>query len=53
MTIMERYYYRYVGDTLAVFETIDLTVSFYSYIKRQHNNIKFTIEIEKDNKLHF
>ena len=39
------YYKSYVNDIFAVFETKYHAVSFYSYISRQHRNIKFTMEI--------
>ena len=47
------YYKRYVNDIFAVFETKDHAVSFYNYINRQHRNIKFTMETEKNGKLPF
>ena len=47
------YYKRYVDDIFAVFETKDHAVSFYNYISRQHRNIKFTMETEKNGKLPF
>ena len=47
------YYKRYVDDIFAVFETKDYAVSFYNYIIRQHRNIKFTMETEKNCKLPF
>ena len=40
-------YKRYVNDIFAVFEAKDHAVLFYSYISRQHSNIKFTMETEK------
>ena len=45
------YYKRYVDDISAVFETKDHAASFYSYINKQHSNIKFTMETEKNGKL--
>ena len=47
------YYKRYVDDIFSVFETKDHVVSCYSYINRQHSNIKFTTETEKNGKLPF
>ena len=47
------YYKRYVDDIFAVFETKGHAVSFDNYINRQHSNIKFTIETEKNSKLPF
>ena len=44
-------YKRYVDDISAVFETKDHTASFYSYINKQHSNIKFTMKTEKNGKL--
>ena len=47
------YYKRYVDDIFAIFENKDHAVSFYSHINRQHSNINFTIETEKNCKLSF
>ena len=44
---------RYVDDIFATFETKDHTVLFYNYTSRQHSNINFTMETEKDTKLSF
>ena len=41
------YYKRYVDDIFAVFETKDYSASFYNYINKHHNNIKFNMETEK------
>ena len=47
------YYKRYVDDIFSASETKDRVVSFYNYINRQHSNIKFTMETEKNSKLPF
>ena len=47
------YYKRYVDDIFTVFETKDHAVSFSNYINRQHSNVKFTMETEKNGKLLF
>ena len=47
------YYKRYDDYIFAVFETKDQVVSFYNYINRQHRDIKFTMETEKNSKLPF
>ena len=39
---------RYVDDIFAVFETKDHAASFYNYTNRQHRNIKFTMDNEKN-----
>ena len=45
------YYKRYVDYIFAVFEIKDYADSFYNYISRQHSNIKFTMQTQKDGKL--
>ena len=44
---------RYVDDIFAVFSNNDEAENFLSYLNIQHNNIKFTIEVEVDGKLPF
>ena len=44
---------RYVDDILAVFESESDADAFYSYLNTRHENIKFTFENKKDNKLAF
>ena len=45
------FYKRYVDDIFAVFESD--ADAFYSYLNTRYENIKFTFEKEKDNKLSF
>ena len=47
------FYKRYVNDIFAVFESESDTDGFYSYLNTRNENIKFTFEKEKDNKLPF
>ena len=47
------FYKRYVDDIVAVFESESDAHAFYSYLNIRHENIKFTFEKEKDNKLPF
>ena len=47
------YYKRYVDNIFAIFESKDHAVSFYNYIIKQHRNIKFTMETEKNGKIPF
>ena len=47
------WYKRYVVDIFAVFESESDGDAFYSYLNTRHENIKFTFEKEKDNKLPF
>ena len=44
---------RYVNDIFAVFNNNDKAENFLPYLNIQHNNIKFTIEVEVDGKLPF
>ena len=46
-------YRRYVDDTYCLFEDVEQVHSFLEYINKQHPNIKFTCEIESDNRLPF
>ena len=45
------YYKSYVDYIFVVFEIKDYTDSFYNYVNRQHSNIKFTMQTQKDGKL--
>ena len=47
------FYKRYLDDIFAVFESESDADAFYSYLNTRHENIKFTFEKEKDNKLPF
>ena len=47
------FYKRYVNDIFAVFESEPDAHAFYSYLDTRVENIKFTFEKEKDNKLPF
>ena len=47
------FYKRYVDDIFAIFESESDADAFYSYLNTRHENIKFTFEKEKDNKLPF
>ena len=46
-------YRRYLDDIFAAFESESDADKFYSYLNTRHENIKFTFEKEKDNKLPF
>ena len=43
-------YRRYVDDTFLVFQTQDHLDTFFRYINSKHQNMKFTMEREYDNK---
>ena len=47
------YFRRYVDDIFAVFNYNDEAENFLTYLNIQHNNVKFTIEVEVDGKLPF
>ena len=47
------FYRRYVDDTFCVFKSRDTALSFFEYVNTVHDNIKFTIEEEKDGKIAF
>ena len=47
------YYYRYVDDTFLLFESESHVKLFLDYLNAKHKNIKFTSEIENNNKLPF
>ena len=42
-----------MDDIFAIFESESDADAFYSYLNTRHENIKFTFEKEKDNKLPF
>ena len=46
-------YKRYVDDIFCLVENQDMALSTLDFLNCQHDNIKFTIEKEKDNKLPF
>ena len=46
-------YRRFVGDTFSLFRTKDHVEKFKNYFKKQHKNIKFTLEIEENESLSF
>ena len=46
-------YKRYVDDIFVLFSDASHVTPFLNYLNLQHDRIKFTSEIEKDNKLHF
>ena len=46
-------YRRYVDDTFAIFRRHSHAKEFLKYLNSKHNNIKFTIEEERENKLPF
>ena len=48
-----KFYRRFVDDTFAVFENTNQAELFLTFINNLHKNIKFTVEIEKDNCLPF
>ena len=47
------YYKRYVDDIIAGFENENEAKSFLAYLNSKHNNIKFTLEMEKEKRLPF
>ena len=47
------FYRRYVDDTFLLFKDHSHIPKFLTYLNRQHNNIKFTYEIEEDNSISF
>ena len=47
------FYRRYVDDILAVFNNEEEAKKFFNYLNQQHENIKFTMEINSDNKIAF
>lgn len=47
------FYRRYVDDTFILFRNEEENNRFFQYINKQHKNIKFTCEMEVDNKLAF
>ena len=47
------FYKKYMDDIFAVFEFESDADAFYSYLNTRHENIKFTFENKKDNKLAF
>ena len=48
-----QFYRRYMDDTFIVFDNCDQANNFLTYMNSRHPNIRFTIEIEKENKLPF
>ena len=46
-------YRRYVDDCFLLFRSLDHVLLFLDYLNRQHANITFTAEIERDGKLPF
>ena len=53
LDFMPMFFKRYVDDTLAFFNDLDHGNRFLTHINSIHPNIKFTIELEKDNSLPF
>jgi hypothetical protein len=47
---LRRYSRRYVDDSFVLFKTVDHIVPFLDYLNSKHPNIKFTFEIENDDK---
>lgn len=46
-------YRRYVDDTFCLFKHRDHIDKFLEYINNFHSNIKFTVDVQEDNKLPF
>jgi hypothetical protein len=44
------YFRRYVDDSFVLFKTVDHIVPFLDYLNSKHPNIKFTFEIENEDK---
>ena len=47
------FYRRYVDDTFVIFRLKEHIPLFLDYINSKHNNIKFTVEIEQEQKIPF
>ena len=47
------FYKRYVDDTFLLFKNPEQIPKFLNYLNSRHNNIKFTVELEKNNSLPF
>ena len=47
------YYKRFMDDTFIVFDNSEQATNFLTYMNNRHPNIKFTMEVENDNKLPF
>ena len=47
------FYRSYVDDTFLLFHSKDHIEKFRNYLNRQHNNIRFTSEIENENSTSF
>ena len=47
------FYRRYVDDILAVFDNEQQAKLFFTYLNKQHKNIKFTMEININNQIPF
>lgn len=48
-----KFYRRYIDDTFLLFDNEGHVNQFLNYLNKQHKNIKFTCELEKDKKLSF
>ena len=46
-------YRRYVDDTFVLFKNEDHAAQFLEYLNDRHQNIRFTMELENENKLAF
>ena len=46
-------WFRYVDDTLTLFENNNDALRFLPYLNGRHNNIKFTIEFEQNDEIPF
>ena len=47
------YYHRYVDDTFLLFRHRDHISKFHDYINSKHRDLKFTYEVEMNEKLSF
>ena len=53
LTFKPHFYRRYIGDTFIIFDNSKQANDFLRYMNTRHPKIKFTIELERDNKLPF
>ncbi len=47
------FYHRFVDDTLCAFNNENQAISFLNYINFVHPNLKFTMDVEQNNRISF
>ena len=52
-SVRPSFWYRYVDDTLTMFDSKDTANEVLRYLNSRHNSIKFTIEFKQDNEIPF